>query len=358
VDPVRYQSSALEATVALATTAFIVVTAGLSIAAYRRRGTASGVIGSTLLGPGIRGWYFENLRPFEQWCVDHHVPAAYLSYAQLVGGALVGACYAAGMLFTGGWLLLFTGTLDIIDGQVARQTGGASSRGAFLDSVIDRYVESLVYFGLAACFRASWVLWAVLFALLGSTMVSYARARAEGLGADMRVGVFQRPERIVILGFGTILAGLFEHLVGTWLPGPAYGFAAVTITAIAVLTNLTALQRIISTWRTLGSVRVAATAAVGIAAIATSRDAAGGPAAGEGTLSPPPLSGTAKRVAGVFGLMLGAGLILDTEADWLGTIVLCLAASLFVAGLLDLRLRPAAPRAEDVRVSHPLGSDR
>ena len=61
------------------------------------------------------------------------------------GSLLVACCYADGMLFTGGWLLLFTGTLDIIDGRVARRTNGSSARGAFLDSIIDRYADS---FGL------------------------------------------------------------------------------------------------------------------------------------------------------------------------------------------------------------------
>jgi CDP-diacylglycerol--glycerol-3-phosphate 3-phosphatidyltransferase len=239
---------------ALAILAFIAVMAIVSIGSYRRRTAgAADVGGSLVLGPGVRGWYLENLRPFEDLCVQWHVSPAMLSYTQLAGSLVVAACYAVGMLFTGGWLLLFTGTLDIIDGRVARRINGSSARGAFLDSIIDRYADAFGYLGLAVFFRDSWVLWVVLFAALGGLMVSYTRARAEGLGADCRVGLLQRPERYVILGFGTIFGALCERLTGPWVAGQHYSMVILVIAALALLVNVTAIQRVLHVWHTLGN---------------------------------------------------------------------------------------------------------
>jgi CDP-diacylglycerol--glycerol-3-phosphate 3-phosphatidyltransferase len=251
---VDYPSSTFDQAFALVILASIAAVALVSIGSYFRRShELSNSPGSLVLGPRIRGWYFENLQPLEDLCVRRRIAPAFLSYTQLASGLLVGYCYAVGLLFTGGWLLLFTGTLDIIDGRVARRIDGGSARGAFLDSVIDRYADSFAFIGLAIFFRASWVLWVVLFALLGSLLVSYARARAEGLGAQCRVGLLQRPERYVILGFGTIFGALFERITGPWLPGQHYSCTILSLLLIAALSHCTALQRVIHVWRALGA---------------------------------------------------------------------------------------------------------
>jgi len=245
--------SLLDPLLAVAVFAFIGAIAVVSIGGYMRRPhDLAQVNASTILGRGIRGWYFENLVPFEEFCVRWKIDPAYLSYAQLLGSLLVAVCYAKGMLTTAGWLLLFTGTLDIVDGRVARRTNGESARGAFLDSVIDRYSDASAYLGLAVFFRDTWVLWAVLFGLIGGLIVSYARARGEGLGTHCHVGLLQRPERYVILGFGTIFGSLVEHLTGPWLPGQHYSLVIFTIVFLAVLVNFTAVQRVVHIWRALG----------------------------------------------------------------------------------------------------------
>jgi CDP-diacylglycerol--glycerol-3-phosphate 3-phosphatidyltransferase len=247
-------TSILDQALALAVFGFIGVIVVVSIGGYMRRPhDLAQVHGSAILGRGIRGWYFENLAPLEEFCIRWRIDPSYLSYTQLLGGLLVAVCYAEGMLTTAGWLLLFTGTLDIVDGRVARRTNGGSARGAFLDSVIDRYTDSFAYLGLAVFFRNTWVLWAVLFALIGGLIVSYARARGEGLGADCRIGLLQRPERYVILGFGTIFGSLLEHLTGPWLPGQHYSLVILTIVFLAALVNFTAIQRAVHIWRALGA---------------------------------------------------------------------------------------------------------
>lgn len=241
-----------DAALALFVLASIFATAAISGLAYARRGhDVSNVGGSAMLGPLVRGWHFESLRPLEDWCVRHGVQATTLTYAQLVGSLLVGAAYAGGLLLTGGWLLLASGSLDVVDGRVARRTGTGSARGAFLDSVVDRYADSFTYIGLSIYFRDSWVLWITLLALLGGSMVSYTRARAEALGVDCRVGLLQRPERTVILGFGSIFSVLIDHITGPWA-GQDNAVLVLTLVAIAVLSNVSAVHRAVYVRRALG----------------------------------------------------------------------------------------------------------
>ncbi len=245
-------SSTARALLASALFTFVAATAAVSITAFRRRRRdVSEIPGSRLLGPEIRAWYFEQLQPFEDVCARAGIQPAHLTYAQLMASVVVAACYASGLMFTAGWLLLFTGSLDIVDGRLARRTGTGSARGAFLDSVVDRYADALAFVGLAVFFRTSWLLWFILLAFLGTQMVSYTRARGEALGAACRVGVLQRPERYVLLGFGTILGSLVQHLCGT-LWGQPYAVVALVLVALAVAINLTAVQRAVHVWRELG----------------------------------------------------------------------------------------------------------
>jgi len=207
----------------------------------------AGIKGSRMLGLRVRAWYISNLKPFENLFVARGVLPAALSYGQLISSVAAGLAYAAGLIYTAGFLVLFTGTMDILDGRVARRTNGASPRGAFLDSVIDRYAEFVTFAGLLVFFDSGWRAWAVIFAMLGGVMVSYARARAEGLGMRCDIGFLQRPERFVLLGFGSIASSLAVH--GLNLPGDH--LLALTVLILMVLSNITALQRAIYVLRRL-----------------------------------------------------------------------------------------------------------
>jgi len=235
----------LEAALAAAAIAAIAAVLIVSFGGFLRRpsATAQGK-GSTLLSANVRAWYFEILTPIEDALASRNVAPTTVSMAQAACGALIAAAYAAGWLYTAGWLVLGIGSLDIIDGRLARRSGRASDRGAFLDSVFDRYVDTLAFVGLAVYFRSTWVLWVVLAALLGSAMVSYARARAEALFVDCRVGMFQRPERTVVLGFGTIFSVLFDRIFGYLAGVPEDGLLIGVLCVLAVMTNISAVQRI------------------------------------------------------------------------------------------------------------------
>ncbi len=151
---------------------------------------------------------------------------------------------STGHFFLGGFLVLLSGSLDFLDGALARATGRSTKFGAFLDSTLDRFSDAALFLGLLAYYasQGSHYLEIVLIgaALTGSLVTSYTRARAEGLGLKDEVGVFTRTERIILLAIGLI--------IGHWHSDAM----TVVLWIIAVLSNLTALQRIYHVWRQTG----------------------------------------------------------------------------------------------------------
>ena len=157
----------------------------------------------------------------------------------------------------GGALILFAGLFDMLDGQVARLGNMSSKFGAFYDSVLDRYSEMFMFLGVCYYLVSHHYFLSSLFAfiaLIGSMMVSYTRARAEGLGIECKGGLMQRPERVVIMGVSALLCGISSHYIGgdfkISVPGlPIHIFETMSIftlpiTIMAVLTNITAISRI------------------------------------------------------------------------------------------------------------------
>jgi phosphatidylglycerophosphate synthase len=117
----------------------------------------------------------------------------------------------------GGALILFAGIFDMLDGQVARIGKMSSAFGAFYDSVLDRYSEMFMFLGICYYLVAHHYFLSSLFAfiaLIGSVMVSYTRARAEGLGIECKGGLMQRPERVVIIGVSAVACGITSHFIG------------------------------------------------------------------------------------------------------------------------------------------------
>ena len=202
---------------------------------------------SKLLGRYLRHYLMWLLRPYERALIRQRISPNAITMTSLVTAGLAGWALATGRFALGGWLFLFTGILDIFDGRVARATGQVSAGGAFFDSVMDRYSELLVFGGLAYFYRSSWAMLIVLAAAVGSVMVSYTRARAEGLGIhDVNIGTMQRPERLVYLGVTTALAPILETLVGhgSW---PMFVPVVVALALLALSANVTAVRRIIFT---------------------------------------------------------------------------------------------------------------
>jgi phosphatidylglycerophosphate synthase len=159
-----------------------------------------------------------------------------LTVAGFIAMCGIAVVIAAGYEAAGGVLIIAAGTLDAVDGTLARITGRVTKFGAFLDSTLDRYAEGVLF--LAIAFRSvsrhdDVTTYLAVVALIGSLLVSYTRARAEGLGASIKGGWFTRFERMLVL-----VAGL---LLTAWL-GPAVLTIALAI--IGFFANLTALQRV------------------------------------------------------------------------------------------------------------------
>lgn len=142
---------------------------------------------------------------------------------------------AQGHMRVGGLLVALAGLFDALDGTLARLTGQKSRFGAFLDSFVDRLCEAALYLGLLVFYtrrgaRQEIVL--IYATIVGSLLISYARARAEGLGLECKVGLLTRMERAAILA----LALLLDRM-------------SIALWVLAVLTNFTALQRAYHVWR-------------------------------------------------------------------------------------------------------------
>jgi CDP-diacylglycerol--glycerol-3-phosphate 3-phosphatidyltransferase len=149
----------------------------------------------------------------------------------------------------GGALVLGAGVFDMFDGAMARVSQKSSKFGAFFDSTLDRYSEGILLLGIiiyaqlhfpaqqmiGPVSEANLIVWLTYVAAISSLMISYARARAEGLGLDCKMGLLARPERVILLAAGLLIGGQWALI---W-----------TMLVMALLTTVTAIQRIVYIWR-------------------------------------------------------------------------------------------------------------
>jgi len=154
---------------------------------------------------------------------------------------------AQGYLVAGGLLVLFAGIFDMFDGAMARFLNTATTFGAFFDSTLDRYSESIILFGMLVyalqrpdlhdifwpfAHEQLWMIAVIFIAVVGSLMVSYTKARAEGLGLECKTGLLARPERVVLLAIG-LLSG-----TSIW-----------ALALLAIFSQVTAIERVVYVWR-------------------------------------------------------------------------------------------------------------
>jgi CDP-diacylglycerol--glycerol-3-phosphate 3-phosphatidyltransferase len=175
------------------------------------------------------------LDPVVNFLASMHVSPMLVSAFGVILSLWGAVVVARGSLLGGGIFLLLAGVCDVLDGDLARRLGRASQFGAFIDSLLDR-VSEFAYFGgiLMYVFRdrndvPTYVPVVILTALMGSVLTSYARARAEGLDIECKVGVMERPERIALLAVG-LMAG--------------YKFLMAVMILLAITTLVTVVQRV------------------------------------------------------------------------------------------------------------------
>ena len=190
----------------------------------------------SFLSEGVKRDFLKFLEPIGGFLEKLGVHPHILTFLGLLFSLLAGNFFRIGSFFWGGLFVGLAGICDLLDGKLARGINQSSKIGALLDSTVDRYSEGFIFLGFALYWRNSYLLWVIILGLLGSILVSYVRARAEGLGVSCRVGVFKREERMTYLTIGAMLGAI---------PYTSHLFLGLVLWIIAIFTNVTVIQRIL-----------------------------------------------------------------------------------------------------------------
>ncbi|NIA22806.1 MAG: CDP-alcohol phosphatidyltransferase family protein [Proteobacteria bacterium] len=196
-----------------------------------------------MLSDKVKNSFRKAVHPFIRLFVVMHLTPNMLTITGLLINILATYTIAIGQFLTGGIILVIASIFDTFDGELARTTGKITSSGAFLDSISDRYSEFFVLGGMGYHFIATGNylgIYSTFFAMIGSIMTSYTRARAEGVGVELKGGFFQRPERVLYL---VIIILFFSKFLN-------YGMLL-----FALFTTLTALQRLIVGFNKIKSIK-------------------------------------------------------------------------------------------------------
>lgn len=208
---------------------------------------------SKILSGTLKHWWYWNNEPIARLLVQFKATPNVLTFIGFLFSIAAAFFYAKGLFGFAGWVMMLGATFDLFDGHVARLTGKASKSGAFFDSVMDRFSEGVVYIGLAFCFKDSWILGFVIAGLVGSMAVSYTKARGESVGISVKKGSMQRPERIVYLGCASIFEPITSYALSFVTVNPYPYLVIAAIVWIGILTNTTAIYRMIFVMNSLDS---------------------------------------------------------------------------------------------------------
>ena len=198
-----------------------------------------------LLPDWVKNSYLRLIDPVADWMVRRRVHPNTITVVGTLCTMAGGVIYATGHIKTGGWFLSLTALFDVLDGTVARRSNLSSTFGAFLDSTLDRLADGFVLGGLAVFYATNATHYSMpmtvtaLLGLMGAFLTSYTRARAEALGLDAKVGLLQRPERVVLLAGPQALFGLFFN---------GWPLAIIIIT-LTVTAWITVVQRVAFVYR-------------------------------------------------------------------------------------------------------------
>lgn len=202
-------------------------------------------VGSKMLSSSTREWWFWTTEPIVRFFVRLRMGPNTITVMGFLITCSAAYFFARGWFGYAGWVMIFGATFDMFDGRVARLTGKESRSGGFFDAVMDRFSEGATLLGLAYYFRDSFMLPVVIAALVGSMLVSYTRAMGMGVGVDCKVGMMQRPERIVYLGVAAAMDPLAGVALSRWWANPAPVLVIAAVSFIALMTLITAVHRMI-----------------------------------------------------------------------------------------------------------------
>ncbi len=205
--------------------------------------------GGLLLSKRVQAWGYLCIQPLAQFFVSYRIHPNHLSWLSFISGLLSGLSVAYGYFGFAGILFGFAGLFDMLDGLVARLSNQTSEAGHVLDTSLDRYVEFFFLGGVAVYYRSILPLMVLaLFAMLGSFMVSYLTmvARAKNAPPEFGQPLMRRPERMLVLGFGAIVASLLApvlettHSDGVKIAHPMI----FSLIAVGVLSNYSAFREL------------------------------------------------------------------------------------------------------------------
>lgn len=186
----------------------------------------------------LRKWTGYVTQPIAKRIAALGITANMITIVGLFFGIGAGISIALGHLKTAAVLILIGGSFDMMDGAVARATNKNTPFGALLDSVVDRYSEGTIFLGIAIYFFTGGMIGGIALtclALIGAFLVSYVRARAEGLDLECKVGIMQRPERVIILFLGVILQAILAVKVSPLI---------LALWILVIFSHITILQRV------------------------------------------------------------------------------------------------------------------
>ena len=211
------------------------------------RPAVAGLKHTQLLGPFFARFAVWLLGPVERALAKRVSPNA-ITMVSLLLSLVSAIAIANGWLALAAWMYIASGAADSLDGRVARITGQQTTAGAYFDSVIDRWGELAIYAGFVWYLRGSSWMAVALLANAGAVMVSYTRARGEGLGLVLSRGAMQRPERIMLVSVGTLIAAV---LATAGDPSASRIAIGVSLLVCGVASTVTAIGRMVDGLRLL-----------------------------------------------------------------------------------------------------------
>lgn len=206
------------------------------------------------------------IKPVLSLCKTAKITPNKITALSILLSLVTGCIYAWGYIALGGWMLIISGSLDMIDGRVARETNMVTKSGAFFDSCSDRYSDTFVFIGIAVFFLSKnfshaagsftislpdyYTIIIIMTILMGSAAMSYVKARGEVVGATTKRGLMQRPERIMMLAVFSVLNPFAAILLQSRNINPDLALI-VALTVMSILINISAVVRMASLFRNI-----------------------------------------------------------------------------------------------------------
>ena len=203
--------------------------------------------GRRLFGPLFIGYYYWMMSPVFRLALSSELKPNHVTVATLAVATVTAVSIGSGHFALASALLIVGGSLDVLDGYLARAKRMTTLGGAFLDSTVDRMCDGLVFGGCAVYYAGTPMMIVSLAVLITSFTVSYARARGEALGVFGSEGLMQRADRLTVLGIALAFSPFFGHRAEGFVAHPFYGVTAGSLCLLAVLSTATAFTRIMWT---------------------------------------------------------------------------------------------------------------